>query len=292
MAIAGTTQELSLADLLQVKAMAGGSCRIIVDGRAGAGLILLDHGRVVHAQYGDLQATDAVFALLTEEGTYFQAKSGVEIVRRTMSASAQELVMEAARRQDEGILVTPKPSQAAREGAEHRPVELSGDDDPPTLPSFPAQVLPADDGGSRTWRPWMVALLVLPLAAVAVLASTLLQDSSTPAVAPATAKPEILQLEPKEATDLAGPSDRLPVLEAGAPPASPEDTSGLKPTIVLRLLIGVDGRVQQAQVYRPREELEAFERIALETVRSYRFSPGLHRGAAVPVWINWPVDFI
>jgi len=94
-----------------------------------------------------------------------------------------------------------------------------------------------------------------------------------------------------EATQLTGPRDAPPTLVSGPPPVAPDPNAALKPTIVCRLLIGAEGSVADAKIYRSRLDLAAFEDAALDAVRKYRFTPGRLAGAPIPVWINWPVTF-
>ena len=94
-----------------------------------------------------------------------------------------------------------------------------------------------------------------------------------------------------EAGELTGADDLLPVLESGQPPRSPDPDSAVSPTIVCRILVGTDGAVREASIFRSRLDLAKFEEAALSTVKSYRFRPGRRGGRTVPVWINYPVTF-
>ncbi|MGH9337835.1 MAG: DUF4388 domain-containing protein, partial [Vicinamibacteria bacterium] len=109
MALSGNTRELSLADLILVKAHDSGSYRLRLTGPAGDGLLVIRSGRVVHAAYGELPAPDAAYLLVTEESVDFRVEADVEIPAQTVDFSAQELLIEAMRRFDEGVLKRPKP---------------------------------------------------------------------------------------------------------------------------------------------------------------------------------------
>ncbi len=108
MALSGNTRELSLADLILVKAQDPGNFRLRLSGPAGDGLLLIRSGRVVHAAYGELPAADAAYLLVTEEAVDFNVEANVDIPGETVNFSAQELLMEAMRRFDEGVLKKPK----------------------------------------------------------------------------------------------------------------------------------------------------------------------------------------
>ena len=83
--------------------------------------------------------------------------------------------------------------------------------------------------------------------------------------------------------------DRLVKLQEGSAPAAPG--GALVPTIVLRLLVGADGQVAQAEVQSRRDGLAALEKQAIEAVRTYRFQPALQAGKPVEAWITLPVRF-
>jgi phosphate transport system substrate-binding protein len=83
--------------------------------------------------------------------------------------------------------------------------------------------------------------------------------------------------------------DRLVKLEEGKAPEAP--SGALVPTIVLRLLVGADGQVKQADVQSRREGLAALEKQAIAAVRTYRFRPALQAGKPVEAWITLPVRF-
>lgn len=51
MGLIGNSRELTLADLVQMKAHGHGTCRIQVQGPQGTGALLLSGSRVVHAEY-------------------------------------------------------------------------------------------------------------------------------------------------------------------------------------------------------------------------------------------------
>jgi TonB family protein len=97
---------------------------------------------------------------------------------------------------------------------------------------------------------------------------------------------------PLEASALADAGGSLPVLVAGAPPQSPDPGMALKPTVVCRLLVDRQGGVAHAKVFQHRPDFARFEDVALSAVKQYRFQPARRSGQAVPVWINWSVDFI
>ena len=133
-----------------------------------------------------------------------------------------------------------------------------------------------------------MALVALGLGAL-YAAATRYRDPEVPATASAAAvngdTPAV------DGATLAGADDRGPELTSGTPPESPDPTLGLRPTVVCRLLVDVNGAVRNPSVYRPRAELAAFEAVALDAVRNYRFRPAQQGGRPVAAWVNWPVSF-
>ena len=108
MALSGNTREFSLADLIVVKAQDPRSHRLTLSGPAGDGLLLIESGRIVHAAYGELPPLDAAHLLVTEQDVDFEVEVDAEISGHTLDLGAQELLMEAMRRFDEGILRRPR----------------------------------------------------------------------------------------------------------------------------------------------------------------------------------------
>lgn len=301
MALSGNTEELSLPDLVQVKAASRKVCRVRVMGPAGPGVMLLEHGRVVHAEYGGLVGQDAAFVLLAEPDVFYEVASDVPIARRTMDLSVQEALMEAMRHHDEGLL----PEPARQDPRDSGKVATFPAERPRPSPVPPA----AEPSERRGLSPVVIAVGVVALLGVATLVFLLARGGSepsrdasadvsgTPAIAATALSPQGsaevsgTSREPIEASALTGGRDSLPTLVAGEPPVSPDPDAALAPTVVTRLLIGADGTVREAEIYRSRPGMEAFENAALAGVRGFRFEPGRREGVAVPVWMNWPVEF-
>ena len=62
----------------------------------------------MHATYGDLAPIDAAHVLVTEQSVDFEIETDAEIPGHTLNVGAQELLMEAIRRLDEGLLKRPR----------------------------------------------------------------------------------------------------------------------------------------------------------------------------------------
>ena len=98
-------------------------------------------------------------------------------------------------------------------------------------------------------------------------------------------------MEPVSASMFIASRDRLPTLLEGQQPETPFPERRQRPKIDCRLLIDDRGNVIEAEVVNPRNELELYERIALDTVKTYRFTVGEREGVPVAAWIPWSVTF-
>lgn len=299
MPITGNSADLSLVDLVQANVLVRNVCRITVAGPAGSGVLYLADGTVVHASYGTLEGRDAFFALVAAGDVFFQVETGLKPPRRTVHEKWENLALEAMRLQDEGKvpLALAAPPAGARKVVSTAPtpttrISILPQETTPQPAPFPARTSPRPKPRQAPTR----SLLVAGLAAVVVVAAVggyfaLAQrpqkgDDHAAAAAAASSK-----IEPVEASELTLPGDRRPVLVQGTPPPSPLPELAVRPTIVCRILIGVDGTVQEAQVYQSRLDLAQFEAAALAAVRTYHFTPASRNATPIPVWINWPISF-
>ncbi|MEP0774603.1 MAG: TonB family protein [Acidobacteriota bacterium] len=299
MPITGNSADLSLVDLVQANVLVRNTCRITVAGPAGSGVLYLADGTVVHASYGTLEGRDAFFALVAAGDVFFQVETGFKAPRRTVHEKWENLALEAMRLLDEGKvpLALAAPPAGARAVAATAPppatrISILPQEPVPQPAPFPARPASRPQAQRTPGR----LPLIAGLAALAVLAAAggyfaLAQRSQKADDQPTAAAGASPKIEPVEASELTLPGDRRPVLVEGTPPPSPLPDLAVRPTIVCRILIGVDGKVQEAQVYQSRLDLAQFEAAALAAVRSYRFTPATRNATPVPVWINWPVSF-
>jgi protein TonB len=274
MGLIGNSRELTLVDLVQMKAHGRGTCRIQVQGPRGPGILFLAGAEIVHAEYAGAVGLPAAAALLAEERVEYWATSDVALPPPTMRADAKALVFQAAVQLDElrrGRAPALRPAPAA---ADVPPRRRRG-------------------GALRAVAGAIAVAAVVGVVALARIQVGPSQAAATSAApAPPSPAPAPRRPDPVEATALAGPQDALPVLVAGEPPRTPVPGLALRPTVIVRILVDEGGAVARAEVYQPRAGLEEFERAALAAARNLRFRPALRGGAPVPAWLNWPVDFI
>ncbi|MGZ3440817.1 MAG: TonB family protein, partial [Polyangia bacterium] len=281
MSLQGDGNTLALSDLVQVSAINRRTCQIHVLSPHAEGDLFLDQGAVVHAWWGDLVGAEAVYAMLNTPDVGFHVRNDVGADAHTVAAGWQQLVLEAARRSDHGSVPQPRTRSSERWRF----------DTPPPL-SEPQTIVRPQPGPRRVW--WMVATALLALSIGIAAAKLFRLRRSLRAAAPAAT------VVPRSSTDsaavvdareLTGAADALPTLAEGAPPLPPSAQWAVAPTIVCRLTIGADGRVEQGRIYRSRLDLAAFEDAALAAVEGWRFHPARRGGAPVAVTINWPVSF-
>ena len=61
--------------------------------------------------------------------------------------------------------------------------------------------------------------------------------------------------------------------------------------VVVRVLIGVDGLPQKAEL-KQSSGFDRLDRVALETVMKWRYVPGKRGGVAEAMWVNVPINFV
>lgn len=100
----GKAIEVELFDYVQMIALSGSDRLLVVSTPRGDGRIWFEHGDIVHTQYRDFTGERAFYKLLAVgRGTFSEAFGG-EPPQRTVTRSSTHLLMEAARRSDEGTL--------------------------------------------------------------------------------------------------------------------------------------------------------------------------------------------
>lgn len=106
--------------------------------------------------------------------------------------------------------------------------------------------------------------------------------SAAPAAAPSPPAPPRIELPSSDAAYLNNPKPAYPALSRRL---------GEQGKVVVRVLIGVDGRAQQVEI-RSSSGYDRLDQAALATVRSWRYVPGTRNGIAEAMWFNVPINFI
>jgi TonB family protein len=304
MTLRGHTDELSLADLIQVTAQSRRTCHIRMTALSVGsdafieGDLYFDNGEPVFASFGSLEGAAAVHAAVNVENIIYRVDASSRAPRTNLSAGWEEVLLEAARLRDEGRVPVARPAPRPASQAASAETVLSAAPAPAPA-AVPAELRPVSTAvaAAKAAPPPAAApgrrfgLLAAVAIALVALGLGALYAAGTRHREPAAPVSAGLDAAAIDAGALTGPGDRPPELLSGAAPESPDPTLGLRPTVVCRVLVDVNGAVQSPSVYRPRAELAAFEAVALDAVRTYRFRPAERGGKPVAAWVNWPVSF-
>ena len=146
----------------------------------------------------------------------------------------------------------------------------------PVVKSTPTPPLPAP---TPEPAPMVVAAAPAP-AQPAIEASTV----ATAPAAPQAPAPARIELPSSDAAYLNNPRPSYPALSRRL---------GEQGKVIVRVLIGVDGTAQQAEIARSGSSgYERLDQAALATVRSWRYVPGKRNGVAEAMWFNVPINFV
>ena len=147
----------------------------------------------------------------------------------------------------------------------------------PTPPRPPVQAAPQ----ALPTRP-EPAPLPAPVPAVAAAAPAAIEASTVAAAPAAPAAPARIELPSSDAAYLNNPKPSYPALSRRL---------GEQGKVVVRVLIGADGRAQQAEI-RSSSGYDRLDQAALATVRSWRYVPGTRGGVPEAMWFNVPISFV
>lgn len=275
MKLAGTLDDFSLTDFLQVQGAARRTGQLKILGDDVPGKIYLSRGQIAHAEHGGLRGERAFFSLVSQSHGYFEFNPDRESPETTIERSLVDLLMDSGLLQASGAV--PRPTSPHEREAE--------------------VALPRASRSQRRLSPvlWAAVPAFLLLAAASLTGwlppspwgSSEAKPSREPALEDEPSKPSVTY----EAAALTGPRDRPPKLLEGLEPISPNPDLALQPTVVCRILVDRTGAVQEAAIFRSRLEIKPFEEAALIAVAAYRFEPGFKEGVPVATHLNWPVRF-
>ena len=102
MAMRGNLKELYVADLIQLYCQPDVRARLSVQRNGEKITLYFDAGEVVHAQAGDVQGEEAVYALLAWETGTFEVEPDIPPPDHTIHTPWSALILEGMRRLDEG----------------------------------------------------------------------------------------------------------------------------------------------------------------------------------------------
>ncbi len=100
----GTSIEVELFDYVQMVALSGRDKLVEVKTPDGVGQIWFEHGDTTHVEFGDLIGEEAFYRLLHSGRGTFREVFFHEPPQQSVMGSSMSLLMEAARRMDEGLI--------------------------------------------------------------------------------------------------------------------------------------------------------------------------------------------
>lgn len=98
--LAGDCGQIPISDLLTMLEFSRKSGAVVVSVGPAIGRLVLDAGRVVHAEVGTVSGSDAFFVLLRYNGGLFRFEPGEHDSPHTLNARVSELLLESAVRDD------------------------------------------------------------------------------------------------------------------------------------------------------------------------------------------------
>lgn len=118
---------VSLSAVLQLLHLERKTCVLEVIGETDCGKLTLVNGELADAEADGLRGEEAVYRVLTWHRPRTTIIDGVSVFRHSVTLPIPHLLLEAARRQDEGIFV-PHPPEAVDLGGDELGPSLGGDE--------------------------------------------------------------------------------------------------------------------------------------------------------------------
>ncbi len=97
----GVVRDLKLVDILQILALEKSEAEIRVSAPGGSGKIFLADGKVVHAEFEDIEGEEAFYRILKLEGGSFSLRRGSKAPRKTIDKDLDTLMLAAVAKLDE-----------------------------------------------------------------------------------------------------------------------------------------------------------------------------------------------
>lgn len=142
--------------------------------------------------------------------------------------------------------------------------------------------------------PQPVALPDLPPSDAAPAGTAEAQPTAPPSTAPSSAPPTAIAspAPPPAPPRVELPSSDADYLQNPRPPyPALSRRMGEQGQVLVRVLIGADGRALQAEVHRS-SGYERLDQAALQTVLKWRYLPGKRGGVPEAMWFNVPLNFV
>ena len=141
---AGTLRNIQITDIIQMCCLAGASLCIRVTQDQDRGMIYIEDGEVVHAEYDQLSGVKAFFTILGWPSGQFETMDAAPILNPTIKEPCQFLLMEAARQADEAALSAVEPVEKTSEPVQPEKLKVLIVDDSPIMSKILSSMLAAD----------------------------------------------------------------------------------------------------------------------------------------------------
>ncbi len=129
MSMQGNLKDMAVADLIQHNCQDYKTAKMLIRNAGQEAVLFIKEGQVVHAALNGYEGEEVVFQILAWNEGAFILETGIEAPTKTITRSWSSLLMEGARRLDEGQLEQTKVTEASQMAQKLNDVlrELSGE---------------------------------------------------------------------------------------------------------------------------------------------------------------------
>jgi TonB family protein len=279
----------ALSEFLEAGARERRTFSLTVTTDEGMGRIYVSVGEIVHATYGHLSGDAAVFAMTNAAGVEFEATS--EKLRPPSLPVSKRPV---------ALLPPALPAPGAPARTAHVTVARLRTTPPSSHVSIAPWAVSSPAAGplvtprARQLKLFAVVACVVGGGAALGLGAGYARNelpfgaSGAPFAKPAAAAERAAAGSTKLAAVASAPTAAT---SAALAPSSGAARDAEAPTILVKLLIGTDGRPRAARVAGSNLDAAHFERAALAAAQQLEFRPALRDGLPVEAEVEWPVTF-
>jgi predicted regulator of Ras-like GTPase activity (Roadblock/LC7/MglB family) len=101
MSLVGNLKDLSITNIIELNCVEKNTAQVTIKTRAGNAMVFFDGGKIVHARWGDLKGTEALYRILRLSDGEFRVTSDMAPPERTIFESWKTLVLDGMRVLDE-----------------------------------------------------------------------------------------------------------------------------------------------------------------------------------------------
>jgi predicted regulator of Ras-like GTPase activity (Roadblock/LC7/MglB family) len=111
MGLVGNLRDLNITNIIELNCVEKSTAQVTIKTRTGDAMVFFDDGEIVHARWGELKGTEALYRILRLSDGAFRVTSDIATPERTIFESWKGLVLEGMRVYDEterlkGCIVT------------------------------------------------------------------------------------------------------------------------------------------------------------------------------------------